>query len=55
MFNLDIKKTKKKQQQYFTKLSNKLNDPQLGSKTYWSILNGILGKVKIPAIPPLIV
>ena len=41
--------------EYFTKLSNKLSDPQLGPKTYWSILNGILGKVKIPAIPPLIV
>ena len=40
---------------YFTRLSNKLSDPQLGPKTYWSILNGILGKVKIPAIPPLIV
>ena len=41
--------------EYFYKLSNKLNDPQLGPKAYWSILNGILGKVKIPAIPPLIV
>ena len=41
--------------EYFNKLSNKLSNPYIGPKTYWSILNGILGKVKIPAIPPLIV
>ena len=40
---------------YFNNLSNKLNDPLVGPKTYWSILNGILGKIKIPAIPPLLV
>ena len=38
---------------HFRKLSSKLNDPHLGPKTYWSILNGILGKVKVPIIPPL--
>ena len=41
--------------EYFNKLSNKLSNPYIGPKSYWSILNGILGKVKIPAIPPLIV
>ena len=40
---------------YFNNLSNKLNSPHLGPKTYWSILNGILGKIKIPVIPPLLV
>ena len=39
--------------EYFNKLSIKLSNPHIGPKTYWSILNGILGKVKIPAIPPL--
>ena len=41
--------------QYLRNLSNRLNNPHLGPKVYWSILNRILGKAKIPAIPPLIV
>ena len=41
--------------QYLRNLSNRLNSPHLGPKVYWSILNRILGKAKIPAIPPLIV
>ena len=40
---------------HFSKLANKLDDPYIGPKTYWSILNGFLGKVKIPLIPPLLV
>ena len=36
--------------QYFNNLSNKLNSPHIGPKTYWSILNGILGKIKIPVL-----
>ena len=40
---------------YFNNLSNKLNNPHLGPKIYWSILNWILGKMKIPAIPALLV
>ena len=40
---------------YFEKLANKIRDPHLGPKAYWSILNGFLGKVKIPSIPPLLV
>ena len=40
---------------YFKNLGNKLNSRHLGPKTYWSLLNGILGKVKIPVIPPLLV
>ena len=38
---------------YLKNLSTKLISPHLGPKTYWSILNGILGKKKIPLIPPL--
>ena len=37
---------------HFNKLANKLNDPFLGPKAYWSILNGFLGKLKIPMLPP---
>ena len=40
---------------HFDKLATKLRDPQLGPKAYWSILNGFLGKAKIPTIPPLLV
>ena len=36
-------------------LGNKLNNPQLGPKAYWSILNKFLHKKKIPLIPPLLV
>ena len=38
---------------HYKKRANKLNDPLLGPKAYWSILNGFLGKAKIPMIPPL--
>ena len=35
-------------------LGNKLNDPQTGAKSYWSILNKLLQKTKIPLIPPIL-
>ena len=38
---------------YFEKLGNTLNDPNIGSKRYWSILNKFLHKRKIPKIPPI--
>ena len=40
---------------YYTNIGEKLNDPSIGSKTYWSILNRVLDKVKIPSIPPILV
>ena len=40
-----ITKTKEK---YISSLGNKLNDPQTGAKSYWSILNKFLQKKKIP-------
>ena len=40
---------------YFTGLGEKLNDPLIGPKTYWSILKRLMNKVKIPTIPPLLV
>ena len=38
---------------YHSCLGNKLNNPQLGPKAYWSILNKFLDKKKIPLIPLL--
>ena len=38
----------------FCKLADKLNDPSLAPKAYWSILNNFLGKRKIPLIPPIL-
>ena len=29
------------------------NNPQIGCKTYWSILNKFMHKKKIPLIPPI--
>ena len=39
---------------YLLKEGNKLNDPLLGPKRYWSILNRFLNKKKIPLIPPIL-
>ena len=38
---------------YLSSLGNKLNDPQTCAKSYWSILNKLLQKKKIPLIPPI--
>ena len=35
-------------------LGNKLNNPQTGAKSHWSILNKFLQKKKIPLIPPIL-
>ena len=39
---------------YLHSLGNKLNDPQTGAKSYWSILNKLLQNIKIPLIPPIL-
>ena len=44
----------KAKEMYFYSLSNKLNDPQIGVKSYWSILKKFLQKNKIPLIPPIL-
>ena len=38
---------------YLSSLGEKLNNPQIGCKTYWSILNKFVHKKKIPLIPPI--
>ena len=44
----------KAKEKYLYSLGNKLNDPQTGAKSYWSILNKFLHKKKIPLIPPML-
>ena len=44
----------KAKDKYLHSLGNKLNDPQTGAKSYWSILNKLLQKIKIPLIPPIL-
>ena len=44
----------KAEAKYLHSLGNKLNDPQTGAKLYWSILNKLLQKIKIPLIPPIL-
>ena len=39
---------------YFKKIGTTLSNPETGMKTYWSMLNKILNKAKIPIIPPLL-
>ena len=38
---------------YFSRLANSLNDPNIESKKYWSIINQFLCKRKSPRIPPV--
>ena len=44
----------KAKENYLHSLGNKLNDPQTGAKSYWSILNRLRQKNKIPLIPPIL-
>ena len=39
---------------YFTDIGSKLSHPSTGTKKYWSLINKILNKSKIPEIPPLL-
>jgi hypothetical protein len=45
-------KVSSSKQIHFDNLGRKLDDPLLGPKAFWTILNGFLGKMKIPTIPP---
>ena len=40
---------------YYNNLANKLNNPLLQAKTYWSILKMFYNDKKIPIIPPLLI
>ena len=39
---------------YFLKAGKTLASPATNSKTYWTLINTVLNKVKIPMIPPLL-
>ena len=43
----------KAKEAYLTRLGNSLNDPNIASKRYWSIINKFLQKRKMPKIPPV--
>ena len=44
-----------KKDEYYNRLSKKLNDPNTSTKTYWSILKTFYNGKKIPVIPPLFI
>ena len=46
---------KTSKENYLKSLGDKLIDKTTGPKTYWSIINSLLNKCKIPRIPPLLV
>ena len=39
---------------YFLKVGRTLANPETSKKTYWSLLNNVLHKARIPIIPPLL-
>ena len=39
---------------YFRKAGNTLANPGISNKKYWSLVNTVLNKAKIPIIPPLL-
>ena len=39
---------------YFLKVGNTLANPGTSSRTYWSLINTVLNKAKVPIIPPLL-
>ena len=39
---------------YFGKIGRTLSNPEAGKKLYWSLINKIVNKAKIPIVPPLI-
>ena len=47
--------TLKRKEKHHHHLSLKLNNPNAGAKTYWSILKSFYNDIKVPLIPPLLV
>ena len=41
-------------QRYFLKIGETLSRADTGNKMYWSLINRVLNKAKIPLIPPLL-
>ena len=39
---------------YFLKVGNTLANRETSSRTYWTLINTVLNKAKIPIIPPLL-
>ena len=49
--NLTNKLIRKANTNYYTKLGNKLSDPKIGQKTYWTAFKRIVNKKNIPKFP----
>ena len=45
----------RRKEEYYIRLSKKLNNPCTRSKTYWSLLKSFRKGNKVPLIPPLLV
>ena len=54
MISEGAKMIDKAKQNYFRKAGQTLATPGISSKKYWSLLNTVLNKAKIPIIPPLL-
>ena len=44
---------KTSKREYFSKITKKLSDSSISSKTYWSILKSFSTDKKVPCIPPI--
>ena len=54
MISEGAKLVEEAKQNYFRKAGETLANPGTSSKTYWTLINTVLNKVKIPMIPPLL-
>ena len=54
MISQGSKLTEAAKDRYFNKIGKKLSRPDNRIKTYWSLINNIQNKVKMPIIPPLL-
>ncbi len=54
MISEGVEMIKDSKKNYLRKTGQTLADPGISSKTYWSLINTVLNKAKLPIIPPLL-
>ena len=54
MISEGVRLVEEAKRNYFFKAGKTLANPGTSSKTYWSLINTVLNKAKIPMIPPLL-
>ena len=54
MTSEDARLIEEAKRNYFLKAGKTLANPGTSSKTYWTLMNTVLNKIKIPMIPPLL-